>query len=123
MHRNEQGRRDRSRRPRTHRSEFPPAIPRRVAPQQSPLPLRRINPYTSSHEVDAIPRRQPVTEFPCLSRGVHSITQSPASYLTTTSISPFAFRVGFSDPLYFSRAFKRQTVSSPQAYRESVRGD
>ena len=25
-----------------HRSEFPPAIPRRVASQQSPLPLRRI---------------------------------------------------------------------------------
>jgi hypothetical protein len=28
--------------PRIHRSEFRPAIPRRVAPQQSPLPLRRI---------------------------------------------------------------------------------
>jgi hypothetical protein len=26
-----------------HRSEFPPAIPRRVASQQSPLPLRRIH--------------------------------------------------------------------------------
>ena len=25
-----------------HRSEFPPAIPRRVASQQSPLPLRQI---------------------------------------------------------------------------------
>src|ERR1700680_146822 len=29
--------------PVTHRSEFSPAIPRRVAPQQSPLPLRRLS--------------------------------------------------------------------------------
>jgi hypothetical protein len=28
--------------PRTHRREFPPVIPQRVAPQQSPLPLHRI---------------------------------------------------------------------------------
>jgi hypothetical protein len=40
----------------SYRNEFPPAIPRRVAPQQSPLPLRRIIVYTSSHEVGAIPR-------------------------------------------------------------------
>src|SRR5437773_12553845 len=54
---NEQGRRALARRPRPHRSEFPPAIPRRVAPQQSPLPLRRIKAYTSLHEPGAIPRR------------------------------------------------------------------
>src|ERR1700694_277616 len=52
---NEPGRRDLSRRPVTHRSEFPPAIPRRVAPQQSPLPLRRLLAYTSLHETDASP--------------------------------------------------------------------
>src|ERR1700694_4405530 len=52
---NEPGRRDLSRRPVTHRSEFPPAIPRRVAPQQSPLPLRRLLAYTSLHEADASP--------------------------------------------------------------------
>jgi hypothetical protein len=30
----------------SHRSEFPPAIPRRVAPQQSPPPLRWLSNYT-----------------------------------------------------------------------------
>jgi len=34
---------------------LPPAIPRRVAPQQSPLPLGRITAYTCSHEAGAIP--------------------------------------------------------------------
>jgi hypothetical protein len=51
---NGKGRRKPSRRP--HRSEFSPAIPRRVAPQQGPLPLRRIPIYTSSHEAAASPR-------------------------------------------------------------------
>jgi len=32
-----------------HRSEFPPAIPRRVASQQSPLPLRRIRTWNQEH--------------------------------------------------------------------------
>ena len=40
-----------------HRSEFPPAIPRRVAPQQSPLPLRRSRDFTSAIEPAAIPRQ------------------------------------------------------------------
>ncbi len=42
---------------------------------------------------------------------------------TDLTVGEIAFRVGFTDPLYFSRAFKRQTGSSPQAYRDSVRGD
>ena len=42
---------------------------------------------------------------------------------TDLTIGQIAYRVGFTDPLYFSRAFKRQTGASPQAYRESVRGD
>jgi AraC family transcriptional activator of pobA len=42
---------------------------------------------------------------------------------TDLTIGQIAFRVGFADPLYFSRAFKRHTGTSPQAYRESVRGD
>ena len=41
---------------------------------------------------------------------------------TDLTVGEIAHRVGFGDPLYFSRAFKRQTGSSPQAYRESVRG-
>jgi hypothetical protein len=39
------------------RSEFPPAIPRRVAPQQSPLPLHRSEDFTSAIEPAAIPRQ------------------------------------------------------------------
>jgi hypothetical protein len=57
-----------------YRSEFPPAIPRRVAPQQSPLPLRRITAYTCSHEAGAIPRRPTCPEFLCLTDGVQSTT-------------------------------------------------
>jgi AraC family transcriptional regulator, transcriptional activator of pobA len=41
---------------------------------------------------------------------------------TDLTVGEIAFRIGFADPLYFSRAFKRQTGSSPQAYRDSVRG-
>jgi AraC family transcriptional activator of pobA len=41
---------------------------------------------------------------------------------TDLTVGEIAFRVGFTDPLYFSRAFKRQTGASPQAYRDSVRG-
>ena len=42
--------------PCTHRREFPPVIPQRVAPQQSPLPLHRIECYTSLQDPRAIPR-------------------------------------------------------------------
>ena len=42
---------------------------------------------------------------------------------TDLTVGEVSFRVGFTDPLYFSRAFKRQTGSPPQAYRDSVRGD
>ena len=53
----EQGRHAPAHRPRSHRSEIPPAIPRRVAPQQGPLPLRRTNAYKSPFQTVAIPRR------------------------------------------------------------------
>jgi AraC family transcriptional activator of pobA len=33
-----------------------------------------------------------------------------------------AFRVGFADQLYFSRAFKRSVGRAPQAYRDAARG-
>jgi AraC family transcriptional activator of pobA len=42
---------------------------------------------------------------------------------TDLTVGQIAYRVGFTDPLYFSRAFKRQTGSSPQSYREAVRGE
>jgi AraC family transcriptional activator of pobA len=37
-------------------------------------------------------------------------------------VGEIAFRVGFADRLYFSRAFKRRTGRSPQAYRDEARG-
>ena len=36
-----------------HRSEFPPAIPRRVASQQSPLPLRRIRTWNQEQSLSS----------------------------------------------------------------------
>ena len=41
---------------------------------------------------------------------------------TDLAVSEVAHRAGFSDPLYFSRAFKRRHDESPQAYRERARG-
>jgi AraC family transcriptional regulator, transcriptional activator of pobA len=41
---------------------------------------------------------------------------------TDLTVGEISYRVGFGDPLYFSRAFKRQTGRSPQAYRGAVRG-
>jgi AraC family transcriptional regulator, transcriptional activator of pobA len=41
---------------------------------------------------------------------------------TNMSVGEVAFRAGFSDHLYFSRAFKRATGDAPSAYRDRVRG-
>jgi AraC family transcriptional activator of pobA len=41
---------------------------------------------------------------------------------TDLTVGEVARRVGFDDPLYFSRAFKRRQDESPQAYRDRVRG-
>jgi AraC family transcriptional regulator, transcriptional activator of pobA len=41
---------------------------------------------------------------------------------TDLSIGEIAFRVGYADQLYFSRAFKRHFGVAPQAYRERARG-
>jgi AraC family transcriptional activator of pobA len=41
---------------------------------------------------------------------------------TSLTVGEVAFRAGFRDPLYFSRAFKRHTGRSPVAYREAARG-
>jgi AraC family transcriptional regulator, transcriptional activator of pobA len=42
---------------------------------------------------------------------------------TDLTVGEIAYRVGFADPLYFSRAFKRYSGRSPQAYRAAARGD
>jgi AraC family transcriptional activator of pobA len=41
---------------------------------------------------------------------------------TDLTVGEVAFRVGFADQLYFSRAFKRSVGRAPQAYRETARG-
>ena len=41
---------------------------------------------------------------------------------TDLTVGEIAFRAGFDDQLYFSRAFKRYRGDSPMAYRERVRG-
>ena len=40
---------------------------------------------------------------------------------TDLSIGEIAFRVGFDDPMYFSRAFKRHHRQPPTAYRDTAR--
>ena len=41
---------------------------------------------------------------------------------TDLTVGEIAYRVGYADQLYFSRAFKRYTDLAPQAYREHARG-
>ncbi len=41
---------------------------------------------------------------------------------TDLAVSEVSHRIGFGDPLYFSRAFKRRHDESPQAYRDRSRG-
>jgi AraC family transcriptional activator of pobA len=41
---------------------------------------------------------------------------------TSLSVQEIAHRVGFDDPLYFSRAFKRRFGEAPMAYRDRARG-
>jgi AraC family transcriptional activator of pobA len=41
---------------------------------------------------------------------------------TDLGVGEIARRIGFEDPLYFSRAFKRRHDEAPQAYREAARG-
>ncbi|MCW3024279.1 MAG: cupin protein [Conexibacter sp.] len=41
---------------------------------------------------------------------------------TDLAVGEVAFRVGFADQLYFSRAFKRSVGRAPQAYRDAARG-
>jgi len=41
---------------------------------------------------------------------------------TDLTVGEIAHRAGFSDPLYFSRAFKRHAGEPPMAYRASTRG-
>lgn len=38
------------------------------------------------------------------------------------SVSEIAYLTGFGDPLYFSRAFKRQHGAAPSAFRDRTRG-
>ncbi len=38
------------------------------------------------------------------------------------SVGEIAYRAGYDDQLYFSRAFKRQFGEPPSAYRERMRG-
>jgi AraC family transcriptional regulator, transcriptional activator of pobA len=42
---------------------------------------------------------------------------------TDMSVQQVALEVGYEDPLYFSRAFKRHFGQSPMAYREATRGE
>ncbi|MDQ3677192.1 MAG: helix-turn-helix transcriptional regulator [Actinomycetota bacterium] len=41
---------------------------------------------------------------------------------TERTMGEIAYLTGFSDPLYFSRAFKRHQGIAPSVYRERVRG-
>jgi AraC family transcriptional activator of pobA len=41
---------------------------------------------------------------------------------TELGVGEVAFEVGYTDPFYFSRAFKRRFGDAPQTYRERARG-
>ena len=42
---------------------------------------------------------------------------------TTMNISEIAFAVGYANPLYFSRLFKRHTGQSPSQFRMGAGGE
>jgi AraC family transcriptional activator of pobA len=73
-----------------------------------------------------------------LSRALHRVTGRTTKELVTDrvmleaarllrftdlSVGEVAFRAGFRDQLYFSRAFKRHHGASPMTYRAHVRGE
>jgi AraC family transcriptional regulator, transcriptional activator of pobA len=41
---------------------------------------------------------------------------------TDLTVGEVAYRAGFADQLYFSRAFKRRSGEAPMAYRDRLRG-
>ena len=43
-------------------------------------------------------------------------------HFTDLTVGEIAFRAGFEDQLYFSRAFKRHRGEAPMAYRARLRG-
>jgi AraC family transcriptional activator of pobA len=74
---------------------------------------------------------------PALARALTRLTGRPTKELVTDrvmleakrllrhtdlTVGEVAFRVGYTDQLYFSRAFKRQSGRPPQAYRDAARG-
>ncbi|MDY8134737.1 AraC family transcriptional regulator [Aquimarina sp. 2201CG5-10] len=44
-------------------------------------------------------------------------------FLTNTSIKDIAYQVGFNDPLYFSRVFKKHSGISPKEFREQLKNN
>jgi AraC family transcriptional activator of pobA len=87
--------------------------------------------HDAAHYADAL-----AVPSPALSRALVALTGRATKELITDrvmleaqrllrftdlTVGEVAFRVGFGDQLYFSRAFKRHTGRAPQAYREAVR--
>ena len=89
--------------------------------------------HDARHYADAL-----AVPGPALARSLTAITGRSTKELVTERVmveaarllrysdlivGEIAYRVGYEDRLYFSRAFKRYSGRSPQAYRASVRGD
>jgi len=73
---------------RPHRSEFPPAIPRRVASQQSPLPLRRTWRWNQALPIPSTGQRSAAWSNP--QQGYYFTTSEPL--ITAASVLAHGFR-------------------------------
>ena len=88
--------------------------------------------HDAAHYADVLRVPQPV-----LSRALSEVTGRPTKKLITDrrmleaarllrftdlTVGEVAFRAGFADQLYFSRAFKRYRGEAPTSYRERLRG-
>jgi hypothetical protein len=99
---------------------FRPVMPRRVAPQQSPLPLRRL--AYCLDEAGTMPRRPTCNQFPGLTDGVQSReSESLISWMGgSRREAAEQFDVSVSSAIRWLHRFHNDTMSEPMPRGGSI---